>query len=115
MLFSATQTKKVEDLVNLSLSSKPVYVGVHDDSTVATVQGLEQGYVICPSDTRFLLLFTFLKRNKKKKVIVFMSSCAAVKFYGELLNYIDIPVLDLHVSETKILPSISGFLNLDLV
>jgi len=25
-----------------------------------------------------------------------MSSCAAVKFYGELLNYIDIPVLDLH-------------------
>merc|ERR1712232_20265 len=29
-------------------------------------------------------------------VIVFMSSCAAVKFYGELLNYIDIPVLDLH-------------------
>ena len=33
MLFSATQTKKVEDLVNLSLSSKPVYVGVHDDST----------------------------------------------------------------------------------
>jgi len=96
MLFSATQTKKVEDLVNLSLSSKPVYVGVHDDSTVATVQGLEQGYVVCPSDTRFLLLFTFLKRNKKKKVIVFMSSCAAVKFYGELLNYIDIPVLDLH-------------------
>merc|ERR1712137_930154 len=88
--------KKVEDLVNLSLSSKPVYVGVHDDSTVATVQGLEQGYVVCPSDTRFLLLFTFLKRNKKKKVIVFMSSCAAVKFYGELLNYIDIPVLDLH-------------------
>merc|ERR1712137_536935 len=58
--------------------------------------GLEQGYVVCPSDTRFLLLFTFLKRNKKKKVIVFMSSCAVVKFYGELLNYIDIPVLDLH-------------------
>eukprot|EP00466_Bigelowiella_natans_P018762 jgi/Bigna1/83409/fgenesh1_pg.107_\ len=32
----------------------------------------------------------------KKKVIVFLSTCAAVKFYGELLNYIDIPVLDLH-------------------
>jgi len=27
---------------------------------------------------------------------VFFSTCNAVKFYGELLNYIDIPVLDLH-------------------
>jgi ATP-dependent RNA helicase DDX18/HAS1 len=109
MLFSATQTKKVEDLVNLSLSSKPVYVGVHDESTVATVQGLEQGYVVCPSDTRFLLLFTFLKRNKKKKVIVFMSSCAAVKYYGELLNYIDIPVLDLHVRGASFPPFVTCF------
>lgn len=32
--------------------------------------GLEQGYVVCPSDKRFLLLFTFLKRNKNKKIMV---------------------------------------------
>jgi len=42
MLFSATQNKKIDDLVNLSLSSKPVYIGVHDESSIATVQGLEQ-------------------------------------------------------------------------
>ena len=29
---------------------------------------------------------------------VFMSSCNSVKFHAELLNYIDIPVLDIHVS-----------------
>lgn len=33
---------------------------------------------------------------KKKKVIVFFSSCNSVKYYAELLNYIDCPVLDLH-------------------
>jgi superfamily II DNA/RNA helicase len=33
----------------------------------ATVAGLEQGYVVCPSEKRFLLLFTFLKKNRKKK------------------------------------------------
>ncbi|KAF1783674.1 P-loop containing nucleoside triphosphate hydrolase [Phytophthora cactorum] len=60
MLFSATQTKK--------------------EDTKATVATLEQGYVVTPSDKRFLLLFTFLKKNLKKK----------------LLNYIDIPVLDIH-------------------
>ncbi len=29
-------------------------------------------------------------------MIVFFSSCNAVKYYAELLNFIDIPVLDLH-------------------
>ncbi|KAG3108352.1 ATP-dependent RNA helicase [Phytophthora idaei] len=96
MLFSATQTKKVEDLARLSIKEKPVYVGVEEEDTKATVATLEQGYVVTPSDKRFLLLFTFLKKNLKKKVMVFFSSCTAVKFYGELLNYIDIPVLDIH-------------------
>ncbi|TDH68716.1 hypothetical protein CCR75_009175 [Bremia lactucae] len=96
MLFSATQTKKVEDLARLSIKDKPVYVGVEEEDTKATVATLEQGYVVTPSDKRFLLLFTFLKKNLKKKVMVFFSSCSAVKFYGELLNYIDIPVLDIH-------------------
>jgi ATP-dependent RNA helicase DDX18/HAS1 len=53
--------------------------------------------VVVPSDMRFLLLFTFLKKNMKKKVIVFLSSCNSVKYHAELLNYIDIPVLELHV------------------
>lgn len=53
--------------------------------------------VVCPVDRRFLLLFTFLKRNlKKKKIMVFFSSCNSVKFHGELLNYVDIPCLDIH-------------------
>ena len=96
MLFSATLSKNVKDLARLSLKKEPVYVGVHDTQDVATAAGLEQGYVVCPSELRFLLLFTFLKKNIKKKVIVFFSSCNAVKFYAELLNYIDIPVAKLH-------------------
>lgn len=121
MLFSATQTKNVEDLARLSIRTKPVYVGVADDDRLATVAGLEQvraraarpgaegasaspsaaprpqGYVVCPSDKRFLLLFTFLKKNmKRKKIMVFLSSCNSVKFHAELLNYIDIPCWDIH-------------------
>ncbi len=96
MLFSATQTTKVEDLVRVSFKNKPVYVGVHDKGSVSTVAGLEQGFVVIPVERRFLLLYTFLRRNLKKKIIVFMSSCNAVKFYYELLNHVDIPVLDLH-------------------
>ena len=96
ILFSATQTKKVEDLARLSIKGTPVYVGVHDEDTAATVAGLQQGYVTCPSEKRFQLLFTFLKKNKNKKVMVFFSSCNSVQFHSELLNYIDIEVQAIH-------------------
>lgn len=128
LLFSATQTKKIQDLAKLSLKPDVKYVGVDDHRVTATSEGLKQvslgsltgrcvylhfdhfvlmgsvfvfpllqGYVVVPSDMRFLLLFTFLKKNLKKKVIVFLSSCNSVKYHAELLNYIDIPVLELHV------------------
>lgn len=96
MLFSATQTTKVEDLARISLKPGPLYINVEQKAEHSTVKGLDQGYVICDSDKRFLLLFSFLKRNLKKKIIVFFSSCACVKYHAELLNYIDLPVLDLH-------------------
>ena len=96
MLFSATQTTKVEDLARISLRPGPLYINVDHNQEHSTVAGLEQGYVICESDMRFRLLFTFLKKHPKKKIIVFFSSCNCVKYYAELLNYIDLPVLDLH-------------------
>ena len=73
MLFSATQTTKVEDLARISLRPGPLYINVASESEASTVAGLEQGYVVCDSDKRFLLLFSFLKRNVKKKIIVFLS------------------------------------------
>lgn len=96
MMFSATQTQNVKDIARISLRGTPKYIDCSHDDHEATVKGLKQGYVVCPSEDRFLLLFTFLKKNMKKKTIVFFSTCAAVKFYGELLNYVDVPVLDLH-------------------
>jgi ATP-dependent RNA helicase DDX18/HAS1 len=95
MLFSATQNNKVEDMSRLALKS-PVHVSVDASAEHATVETLEQGYVVADAQTRFLLLFTFLRKNAKKKIIVFFSSCNEVKFFAELLNYVDVPVLDLH-------------------
>jgi ATP-dependent RNA helicase DDX18/HAS1 len=103
MLFSATQTKKVQDLVRLSVNPKnSIFVEVENESNLATAAGLEQGFVTVASDKRFLLLFTFLKKNRKKKIMVFFSSCNSVKFHAELLNYIDVPVLDIHGRQKQV-------------
>lgn len=96
MLFSATQTARIDALSKLALKKEPIYVGVHDNQETATVEGLEQGYIVCPSEKRLLVLFTFLKKNRKKKVMVFFSSCMSVKYHHELFNYIDLPVTSIH-------------------
>lgn len=118
MLFSATATQKIEDLARLALKKEPITVGVENVEEKATVEGLEQGkislahdilfktainwflctgYVVCPAEKRMLMLFSFLKRNRKKKIMVFFSSCMSVKFHHELFNYIDLPVMCIHV------------------
>ncbi|XP_026386654.1 ATP-dependent RNA helicase HAS1-like [Papaver somniferum] len=95
-LFSATQTKKVEDLARLSFQTKPIYIDVDEDRKKSTNEGLEQGYCIVPSERRFLLLYSFLKRNLSKKVMVFFSSCMSVKYHSEILRYIHVDCFDIH-------------------
>ena len=73
MLFSATQTTKVTDLARISLRPGPVLIDVDKEESTSTVSTLSQGYVVCPAEHRFLLLFTFLpKENFEEK-----SSCSS--------------------------------------
>ncbi|XBI48637.1 hypothetical protein VPH35_112336 [Triticum aestivum] len=100
VLFSATQTQRVEDFANFTFGKKEerqrklVYVGVDDSELKPTVDGLQQGYCVIPSEKRFLVLYTFLRKmqlmKQKVKVMVFFSSCSSVKFHAEFLNFIGI-------------------------
>jgi ATP-dependent RNA helicase DDX18/HAS1 len=93
LLFSATLTPKLEDIITLSVKN-PIYIGIK--SKEATVVTLEQGYVVLEPDKRFLFLYTFIQKNINKKIMVFFSSCKSVEFYSYLLNYIDIPAKAIH-------------------
>ncbi|OEL17426.1 putative DEAD-box ATP-dependent RNA helicase 51 [Dichanthelium oligosanthes] len=104
VLFSATQTQKVEDFANFTFGKKDererklVYVGVDDSELKPTVEGLQQGYCVIPSEKRFLVLYAFLrvKARQEQKVMVFFSSCSSVKFHAELLNTLGIECYDIH-------------------
>ncbi|XP_059460778.1 DEAD-box ATP-dependent RNA helicase 51-like [Corylus avellana] len=108
-LFSATQTQKVEDLARLSLKNA-IYLDVDDGRNKVTNEGLLQGYCVVPSAKRFILLYSFLKRNLSKKVMVFFSSCKSVKFHSELLRYIRVDCLDIH-GDKKQLQRTTTFFN----
>ncbi|KAL1334302.1 hypothetical protein HN51_063235 [Arachis hypogaea] len=95
-LFSATQTKKVEDLARLSFQTTPIYIDVDDGRTKVTNEGLMQGYVVVPCAKRFMVLYSFLKRFHSKKVMVFFSSCNSVKFHTDILNHIHLNCSSIH-------------------
>lgn len=82
------------------MSAKPVYVGVHDDAAQATVEGLQQGYVICPAERRFQLLYTFLKKNQKKKCMVRINLARLTFFFLVFFCFICcfILVVFIHIS-----------------
>ena len=53
-MFSATQTRNVDDLARVSLKKTPLYVGVDDHRDTATVEGLEQVSKQIEHVTKFL-------------------------------------------------------------
>ena len=94
LLFSATITPKVEDLITLSIKNyENIRIKTSNDDP--TVSSLEQGYIKITADKKFLFLFTFIKKNPNKKIIIFFSTCKEVEFFSTLLNYVDCEVLSL--------------------
>jgi ATP-dependent RNA helicase DDX10/DBP4 len=97
LLFSATQTRDVNQLAALSLRD-PEYLGVHDKERTLTPENLQQSYVVVPIEHKLNALYSFLRSHLKTKCIVFLSSCAQIRHAWELFCSIrpGIPVLALH-------------------
>lgn len=97
LLFSATQTKSVNDLARLSLS-EPKYISVHEESTISTPKGLEQFYISIPLEQKLDTLWGFIKSHLKSKILVFFSSSKEVRFVYETFRRMQpgIPLLHLH-------------------
>lgn len=77
LLFSATQTKSVQDLARLSLKD-PEYLGVHEESVTATPNHLQQTAMIVPLDQKLDMLWSFIKAHLNSKLLIFLSSCKQV-------------------------------------
>ena len=97
LMFSATQTKRVSDLARLSLT-EPEFVSVHQGAETATPANLQQNYVVTPLPEKMDTLWSFLRANVKKKVLVFLSSGKQVRFVYEAFRHLQpgVPLSHLH-------------------
>ncbi len=103
MLFSATQTKSVQDLARLSLTN-PEYVAVHENSKTSTPHQLTQSYVTCELHEKLGVLYSFIRSHTSSKMIVFMSSCKQVKYVYEAFRRLrpGIPLMSLYGKQKQL-------------
>nr|XP_037291844.1 ATP-dependent RNA helicase DDX55-like isoform X1 [Rhipicephalus microplus] len=88
-LFSATQTKEVEDLIRAGLRN-PVCVTVKEkpaecSHTQRTPALLKNFYILCEADQKLSTLVAFLRTHSEEKHMVFFSTCACVEYFSAIL------------------------------
>lgn len=69
------------------------------DSTL--FESYDHTFVKCPEHLRFLFLYTFLKKNTDKKVMIFFSTTNSAKFHARLLDHFHIPCLTMHSRQKR--------------
>lgn len=86
-----------QDLARLSLH-RPEYLSVHAQHSDATPTQLVQNYVVCRLHEKLDVLYSFIKSHLKNKIVVFLSSCAQVRFVFECFRGMQpgIPLMALH-------------------
>ncbi|CAI5439573.1 unnamed protein product [Caenorhabditis angaria] len=96
LLFSATQTRNVKDLSRVC-TKDPVFVSVHENATTATPDKLKQSYVIVEEENKINTLWSFIEAHRKKKSLVFVSSCKQARFLTDSFSQLrpGIPVMGL--------------------
>ncbi|CAG5047314.1 unnamed protein product [Parnassius apollo] len=83
-LFSATQTKELQDLVRAGLRN-PVLISVKEKSTISTPLALENYYVIVEPQDKFLFLLNFIRNRRMLKGLFFLPTCACVDYWADVL------------------------------
>jgi ATP-dependent RNA helicase DDX10/DBP4 len=97
LLSSPLLSSPHQDLARLSLHQAE-YLSVHATHSDATPSKLVQNYVVCRLHDKLDVLYSFIKSHLKNKIVVFLSSCAQVRFVFECLRGMQpgIPLMALH-------------------
>ncbi|XP_057332489.1 probable ATP-dependent RNA helicase DDX55 homolog [Microplitis mediator] len=86
-LFSATQTKELQQLIRAGLRN-PTIVAVKEKSSVSTPISLNNYYAIVEPDHKIATLVNFIKsKGTDLKYMIFFSTCACVDYFSHVLKF----------------------------
>ena len=81
-------SKAIDNYNGISMGMVPI------NSTI--YEAYDHTFVTCPESLRFKFLYTFLKKNLDKKIMIFFSTTNSAKFHSKLLNHFHITTLLMH-------------------
>jgi ATP-dependent RNA helicase DDX27 len=102
MLFSATMTPRVEDLVKLSLS-RPVRVKVNSSSTQVAPRLIQEFVKVRNDEEKEALVLSLLARNFGTRTIVFFELKKDAHRFARILNLSKLKACELHGDLTQTL------------
>ncbi|CAK1552388.1 unnamed protein product [Leptosia nina] len=112
-LFSATQTKELQDLVRAGLRN-PVLVSVKEKSSISTPVALQNYYIVVEPQDKFLFLLNFIRNRQTMKGLFFLPTCACVDYWADVLPVVltDLKIFAIHgkmkLKRAKILEKFRG-------
>lgn len=71
---------------------------IDDNKEETNFEGINIDYVFCQSDKKFLLLNTFIRKNRNKKIVIFVNSDKSVEYHQELFFHLEITSTSILVS-----------------
>ncbi|CAG9814893.1 unnamed protein product [Phaedon cochleariae] len=95
-LFSATQTKEVEDLIRAGLRN-PVLVSVSAKAAQSTPELLNNYYIVTKDNGKLATLISFLEQKSVQKAMLFLPTCATVDYWSNIFPHIIPKKLELSV------------------
>ncbi|XP_012228216.1 probable ATP-dependent RNA helicase DDX55 homolog [Linepithema humile] len=85
-LFSATQTKKLRELIRAGLRN-PALIIVKEKSNVSTPINLNNSYTIAQPDNKLSVLINFIRLvGFEMKYMIFFSTCACVDYFSRVIK-----------------------------
>ncbi|KAL6420124.1 hypothetical protein ACFW04_014080 [Cataglyphis niger] len=97
-LFSATQTKELQQLIRAGLRN-PALIVVKEKSNVSTPVNLNNSYTIVQPEYKLSVMIDFIRSiGFKTKYMIFLSTCACVDYFSRVIQALlpSINVLALH-------------------
>lgn len=85
-LFSATQTKELQQLIRAGLRN-PALIAVKEKSNVSTPINLNNSYTIVQPDNKLSVLINFIRATGfETKYMIFFSTCACVDYFSRVIQ-----------------------------